>query len=42
MVKFYNSNVKATVCGKHVKISHSQTYPTIQVSAFDLFKSHLT
>jgi hypothetical protein len=32
MARFYNANVMATVCGKPVRISHSQTYPTIQVS----------
>ncbi|CAL8262503.1 unnamed protein product [Lota lota] len=33
MARFYNSNVTATVCGKPVRISHSQTYPTIQCGA---------
>ena len=33
MAKFYNSNVTATVCGRPVRISHSMTYPTIQVSS---------
>ena len=31
MVSFYNSNVLPSVCGKPVKIYHSQTYATIQV-----------
>ncbi|KAJ8015074.1 hypothetical protein DPEC_G00022350 [Dallia pectoralis] len=30
MVKFYNGNVTPTVCGKPVKIYHSQRYTTIQ------------
>ncbi|XP_062332843.1 matrin 3-like 1.2 isoform X2 [Osmerus eperlanus] len=30
MVQFYNGNVTPTVCGKAVRIYHSQTYPTIQ------------
>nr|XP_046152119.1 matrin-3-like isoform X3 [Oncorhynchus gorbuscha] len=30
MVNFYNGNVTPTVCGKPVKIYHSQTYATIQ------------
>ncbi|XP_076148522.1 matrin 3-like 1.2 [Alosa pseudoharengus] len=30
MVSFYNSNVLPSVCGKAVKIYHSQTYATIQ------------
>ncbi|XP_056151171.1 matrin 3-like 1.2 [Lampris incognitus] len=33
MAKFYNSNVTASVCGKPVRICHSQTYPTIQCGA---------
>ncbi|KAM4621087.1 uncharacterized protein ACJ7VT_005514 [Polymixia lowei] len=33
MAKFYNSNVTASVCGRPVRISHSQTYPTIQCGA---------
>ncbi|XP_066505333.1 matrin 3-like 1.2 [Hoplias malabaricus] len=30
MVRFYNGNVIPSVCGKAVKIYHSQIYPTIQ------------
>ncbi|XP_076877969.1 matrin 3-like 1.2 [Brachyhypopomus gauderio] len=30
MVRFYSGNVIPSVCGKTVKIYHSQTYPTIQ------------
>ncbi|KAL6480428.1 hypothetical protein MHYP_G00114610 [Metynnis hypsauchen] len=30
MVRFYNGNVMPSVCGKAVKIYHSQIYPTIQ------------
>ncbi|KAI4874752.1 hypothetical protein NFI96_028370 [Prochilodus magdalenae] len=30
MVRFYNGNVIPSVCGKAVKIYHSQVYPTIQ------------
>ncbi|XP_072519488.1 matrin 3-like 1.2 [Salminus brasiliensis] len=30
MVRFYNGNVTPSVCGKAVKIYHSQVYPTIQ------------
>lgn len=33
MVNFYSGNVTPTVCGKSVKIYHSQTYATIQVSS---------
>uniref|UniRef100_A0A3Q3Q1W7 Uncharacterized protein n=1 Tax=Monopterus albus TaxID=43700 RepID=A0A3Q3Q1W7_MONAL len=32
MAKFYNSNVTASVCGRPVRVNHSLTYPTIQVS----------
>lgn len=32
MSKFYSSNVTASVCGRPVRISHSTTYPTIQVN----------
>lgn len=32
MAKFYNSNVTASVCGRPVRVSHSMTYPTIQVN----------
>uniref|UniRef100_A0A8C9R1T9 Matrin 3-like 1.1 n=1 Tax=Scleropages formosus TaxID=113540 RepID=A0A8C9R1T9_SCLFO len=32
MVDFYSANVTPMVCGKAVKIYHSQTYATIQVS----------
>lgn len=32
MARFYNSNVTASVCGRSVRVSHSMTYPTIQVS----------
>lgn len=32
MVRFYNGNVIPSVCGKTVKIYHSMTYATIQVS----------
>lgn len=32
MVHFYSGNVIPSVCGKTVKIYHSMTYPTIQVS----------
>ncbi|XP_061747944.1 matrin-3-like isoform X2 [Nerophis ophidion] len=31
MVKFYNSNVSASVCGRSVKVNHSMTYPTIKI-----------
>ncbi|KAM9357347.1 matrin 3-like 1.2 [Symphorus nematophorus] len=30
MAKFYNSNITASVCGRPVRISHSNSYPTIQ------------
>ncbi|XP_061130740.1 matrin 3-like 1.2 isoform X2 [Syngnathus typhle] len=30
MVKFYNGNVMASVCGRPVRVNHSLTYPTIQ------------
>lgn len=33
MAKFYNSNVTASVCGRPVRVSHSMSYPTIQVSS---------
>lgn len=32
MAKFYNSNVTASVCGRPVRVSHSMSYPTIQVN----------
>uniref|UniRef100_A0A3Q0SYX8 Matrin 3-like 1.1 n=1 Tax=Amphilophus citrinellus TaxID=61819 RepID=A0A3Q0SYX8_AMPCI len=32
MATFYNSNITASVCGRPVRISHSLSYPTIQVS----------
>lgn len=32
MAHFYSSNVTASVCGRPVRISHSSTYPTIQVT----------
>lgn len=32
MAKFYSSNVTASVCGRPVRISHSTSYPTIQVN----------
>lgn len=32
MARFYNTNVMASVCGRPVRISHSTSYPTIQVS----------
>uniref|UniRef100_A0AAR2KR85 Matrin 3-like 1.1 n=1 Tax=Pygocentrus nattereri TaxID=42514 RepID=A0AAR2KR85_PYGNA len=35
MVRFYNGNVMPSVCGKAVKIYHSQIYPTIQVRSFN-------
>lgn len=31
MAKFYNGNVTASVCGRPVRVSHSMSYPTIQV-----------
>ncbi|XP_061832835.1 matrin 3-like 1.2 isoform X1 [Nerophis lumbriciformis] len=31
MVKFYNSNVSASVCGRPVRVNHSMTYPTIKM-----------
>lgn len=33
MARFYNTNVTASVCGRPVRISHSTSYPTIQVSS---------
>ncbi|XP_037318258.2 matrin 3-like 1.2 [Pungitius pungitius] len=30
MASFYNGNIKATVCGRPVRVSHSLSYPTIQ------------
>uniref|UniRef100_A0A3B5M4X5 Matrin 3-like 1.1 n=1 Tax=Xiphophorus couchianus TaxID=32473 RepID=A0A3B5M4X5_9TELE len=35
MAKFYNGNVTATVCGRPVRITHSLSYPTIQVKPDD-------
>lgn len=32
MANFYNGNITASVCGRPVRISHSMSYPTIQVS----------
>lgn len=32
MAKFYSSNITASVCGRPVRISHSTSYPTIQVN----------
>uniref|UniRef100_A0A671UB95 Matrin 3-like 1.1 n=1 Tax=Sparus aurata TaxID=8175 RepID=A0A671UB95_SPAAU len=32
MAKFYSSNITASVCGRPVRISHSMSYPTIQVN----------
>ncbi|XP_028816687.1 matrin-3-like isoform X2 [Denticeps clupeoides] len=34
MVSFYNRNVIPSICGKPVKIYHSQTYATIQVRLY--------
>ncbi len=31
MASFYSGNVMPSVCGKTVKVYHSQSYPTIQV-----------
>lgn len=31
MAKFYSNNITASVCGRPVRISHSMSYPTIQV-----------
>lgn len=31
MAGFYSGNVMPSVCGKPVKVYHSQSYPTIQV-----------
>lgn len=33
MARFYSTNVTASVCGRPVRISHSTSYPTIQVSS---------
>lgn len=33
MAKFYSSNITASVCGRPVRISHSTSYPTIQVNS---------
>ncbi|KAM8908904.1 matrin 3-like 1.2 isoform 2-T2 [Spinachia spinachia] len=30
MASFYNGNIKASVCGRPVRVSHSLSYPTIQ------------
>ncbi|KAG7215425.1 hypothetical protein INR49_022513 [Caranx melampygus] len=42
MAKFYNSNVTASVCGRPVRVSHSMTYPTIQVSRSVINNLHRT
>lgn len=31
MAKFYNGNVTPMVCGRAVRVTHSLSYPTIQV-----------
>lgn len=42
MASFYNGNVMPSVCGKQVKIYHSQTYPTIQVRLNELNNLNLS
>uniref|UniRef100_A0A673B133 Matrin 3-like 1.1 n=1 Tax=Sphaeramia orbicularis TaxID=375764 RepID=A0A673B133_9TELE len=42
MAKFYSGNVLPSVCGRAVRVSHSMTYPTIQVSPVPfLLRLHL-
>lgn len=41
MAGFYSGNVMPSVCGKSVKVYHSQSYPTIQVRSSELMNLHL-